>query len=229
MSVDCGCSYPYPNKEESEEYFRNLAGCYCSHSGVRSGIFNKCCSTCTGGCIPKSEIKCYQPYSSSQSFFLNNLKKRRERERCPTYIFPCGDPRRTDICNECNLCKKSPRITSFSKINKTVGHIKGAGSSGEFLNRMKSRQSTIVRGPQSSHSTLIRASHPSGSLAQQCVSRKNTDGTSLAMNRYPVNIRENITHTTTYDCCTEIPINIELGFKRAGQNLRPSELPCHNT
>lgn len=104
--------------------------------------------------------------------------------------------------------------------------IKGAVSEGEYLNRLKNHQSKVFRSPQLSQSMLIRASRPVGSLAQRCVSRKNTDGTALAMNRYPAQNLGKINSPMTSPCCSTIPMNYELGYKRPVPTLHPSEPIC---
>jgi hypothetical protein len=225
--MSCGCGSPYPDISASAAYYASLSGCYCSHYGVHSGFFNKCCSSCGGRCVPESGIACYQPYSSSQSFFLNNLKKRRVVERCSTTIFPCGDPRRSStLCATCNLCGVAPRITSFSQIGGQMAVIKGAVSEGEYLNRLKNHQSKVFRSPQLSQSMLLRASRPVGSLAQRCASRKNTDGTALAMNRYPAQNLGKINSPMTSPCCSTIPMNYVLGYKHSVPTLHPTEPRC---
>lgn len=104
--------------------------------------------------------------------------------------------------------------------------IKGAASEGEYLNRIKNHQSKVFRSPQLSQSMLIRASRPVGSLAQRCVSRKNTDGTALAMNRYPPQSLGKINQPISSSCCSEIPMNHPLGYKRDIPTLHPSEPLC---
>lgn len=107
-----------------------------------------------------------------------------------------------------------------------MGAIKGAGSEGEYLNRVKNRQAKVFRSPQLSQSMLIRASRPVGSLAQRCASRKNTDGTALAMNRYPAQSLGKINQPVCSPCCSETPLNFTLGYKRPIPTLHPSEPIC---
>jgi hypothetical protein len=104
-----------------------------------------------------------------------------------------------------------------------MAEIKGAVSEGEYLNRIKNHQPKIFRSPQLSQSMLIRASRPVGSLAQRGGSRKNTDGTALAMNRYPPQAIGKINSPVSTPCCSEIPMNYTLGYKHPIPNLRPSE------
>lgn len=210
-------------------------GCYHT-TKIHSGPFNICCSGCVVtdpnsvcGCnaflTSPNQIKCYQNYYTSQSFYLRNQNHHRHEVKCDNYLHPCGSTLR--IQQECSPCsgQSTPsriRSYTFGK-RQTPSPYRGGGSDKEVLRSMHKRQSTVVRGAQLSQSAYLRSLRPAGNISRSRLGHPTVDGTANVLNKYPPK------HTTNdavqLPCCPPVT-TVENGTSQKLPCLQPCNPVC---
>jgi len=171
---------------------------------LRTGPANPCGSNTCG--VSNIGIKCYNPYSSSQSFFLSMKKQIRTAQGCANYAPDCAN----GGCSggTCTTHSGKQRVIAYRNPGVSASPYQGGGSAKELMNRVKHRMPTTVRGRQTAQSTLIRAARPVQCLTKSMLGRPNTYGTGVMLARTPQRpVAWNPPHTKA--CCTDTEANAQ--------------------
>jgi hypothetical protein len=207
--TDCSeLSFPEPSGADVVGYTSSL---------IHSGSFNyPCAKTDASGEIDPSDSSCsvcgvtpnvksYQPYSVSQSFFIRMQNEHRTAMECASYTPDCADPSRGDECGGClnwsySSVAKNPIETRYESATVS-SQFHGAVNQKQYLEKIKTSQRIIVRGKQLSQSSLLRANRPMKFVNTAGVN-KNTAGQLNVMNPYPPSLLNNQNKAVDRGCCT---------------------------
>ena len=167
---------------------------------LRTGPANPCG---TSACYPNIATKCYNPYSSSQSFFLRMKKQTRDARDCANYSPDCANGGCSSVNDgSCSMRTGKQRISAYRQPGARSSPYRGGGSAKELMRRVKHRAPVTVRGRQTSQSTLIRAARSVQRLPVSTVGRPNTYGTGVMLARTQQRpVAWNPPHTKA--CCTD--------------------------
>lgn len=187
---------------------------------LRTAPANPCCGGECGGttCASNIPIKCYNPYSASQSFFLRMKKQTRAAtsSSCAGYSPDCANGGCSNSQRTCRSQTGKQRITTYQKTGSNSSPFRGGGSEKELLRRIKQRAATTVRGRQTSQAALIRASRPVQPLPFSTVGRPTVYGTGIMLARTPLRARA-WNEPQMKECCTDTgaSVNEVRGFPQS--------------
>lgn len=148
---------------------------------IRTGPANPCGTNTCGA--ENIGIKCYNPYSSSQSFFLRMKTQTRTARNCENYSPDCQNGGCSSEGVSCTKRTGKRRIVPYRNPGVSASPYRGGGSAKELIRRVKHRMPATVRGRQTSQSALIRASRPVQRLPASTLGRPNTYGTGVMLAR----------------------------------------------
>ena len=146
---------------------------------LRTGPANPCGTNTCGA--ENIGVKCYNPYSSSQSFFLRMKKQTRDAKSCANYAPDCANGGCTS--GTCTTRSGKQRVTPYRNPGVSASPYRGGGSAKELMRRVKHRMPATVRGKQTSQATLIRAARPVQRLPCSTIGRPHTYGTGVMLAR----------------------------------------------